>query len=123
VGGVTFGAAGGWIIRASRDQDTRLAGTITGAGAGLGVGLILYSNTDSTGGKIAALILPTLMGGFAGHRLALFYTPKPKKPVEATPTPTPETETPTAWIAPSVTPVIGRTGATGVMIGVQGAMF
>jgi hypothetical protein len=69
-GALTGGAGGGWLIRGVRGEDTRLAGALTGLGIGASIGTTIYAHTDSTIGKIAALVLFPAAGALAGHRLA-----------------------------------------------------
>jgi hypothetical protein len=69
-GALTGGGAGAWLIRGARGEDTRLAGAMTGLGLGASLGASIYAHTDSTVGKIAALVLFPAAGALAGHRLA-----------------------------------------------------
>ncbi|GAC1352439.1 MAG: hypothetical protein NVSMB1_15310 [Polyangiales bacterium] len=74
VGALAGGGGGGWLIRSMRDADTRLAGTVTGGALGLGAGLVMMANTESTYGKIPAVILLPLMGAVIGNKLAFTFS-------------------------------------------------
>ncbi len=113
VGGFTGGAGGAWLIRGYRDQDTRVAGALTGLGVGVGLGSIIFAKTitsDQTGtkaGGVAGLILLPVIGIFAGRSLAIYLGSKPKK--EAAPAPVAMMH---PNVAPIVTPGLGTTGMT-----------
>ena len=118
LGALTGGGAGAWIIRSTRENDTRFAGAVTGLGVGGGIGVVLFTNIDSTPGKVAALVLVPVMGAFAGRSLAIHFGTKSSTTSDAPPPP------PTVSLRPSVTPIFGRgMGATGMTIGVDGAFF
>lgn len=122
LGGFTGGAAGAWLIRGLREQDTSVAGTLTGLGLGAGIGAILFTNVEPNGraletvGKWGALVVLPLMGAFAGHRLAVVWARPAKKDDKAA--------APAAFFRPSVTPLFGpagvTNGTTGVTFGVDG---
>lgn len=122
IGGFTGGAGGAWLIRGLREQDTSVAGTLTGLGFGAGIGAILFTNVEANGraletvGKWGALVVLPLMGAFAGHRLAVVWARPAKKDDKAA--------APAAFFRPSVTPLFGpagvTNGTTGVTFGVDG---
>jgi hypothetical protein len=120
IGAFTGGAAGAWLIRGAREQDTRLAGTLTGLGLGAGIGAVLLARTEPEGraletvGKWSAIVLAPALGALAGHRLAVVWGSTATK--EA-PVPPP----PVAFVRPNVAPVFGPNGSTGFSLGVDGA--
>ncbi|MBI2389920.1 MAG: hypothetical protein HYV09_10035 [Deltaproteobacteria bacterium] len=113
LGGVAGGAGGAWVIRSFRDKDTRLAGTISGAGVGAALGAVLWANMEPDGrtlesiGKYGALVVGPLLGAVAGRQLAAFMQERPPREAPAA-APAP------VAIAPSFAPVIGPRGATGM---------
>lgn len=113
LGGVTGGAGGAWIIRSVREKDTRLAGTITGAGVGTALGVVLFAGMEADGrtleniGKYGALVIGPLLGAVAGRQLAGYMQEKPPREAPA------PVAAPVA-IAPSFAPVIGPRGAHGM---------
>lgn len=121
IGGVAGGAGGAWLIRAIREQDTRVAGAITGAATGLGIGCVLFNATLSSdngankvGGGVGLVVLP-IMGLFAGRALAIYFggdKSVPEKPTLASLQPT---------IAPMMNARDGR--ASGMTIGLSGTFF
>lgn len=123
VGGFTGGAAGAWLIRGLREQDTAVAGTLTGLGLGAGIGAILCANVETNGraletvGKWGSLVVLPLMGAFAGHRLAIVWARPAKKDDKAA-------APAAAFVRPSVSPVFGPAGVsggtTGLAFGVDG---
>lgn len=121
LGGVSGGAAGSWLIRSYREQDTRLAGTITGLGVGAGLGVILFSKVDADGrpmetiGKFAALAIGPVVGALVGRHLATYLMGKvPEDNPKAAPPPPPVS------IAPTVLPVLSPRGtATGMTFGLD----
>jgi len=115
-GGFAGGAGGAWLIRAQREKDTRVAGTVSGLAIGVGMGALIYAKIDADGraletiGKYGALVITPLIGAVAGHALAAHFYLRP--PRESTPAPT--------AIIPSVSPVItGSHGATGMTFGID----
>ena len=122
LGGVAGGAGGSWLIRAYRDQDTRLAGTICGLGVGAGLGTILFAKIDADGrpletiGKFAALGIGPLVGAIVGRHLATHQMGRiPDDSPKAAPPPPPE-----ASIMPTVAPIMSAHGTTGFAFGVDG---
>ncbi|MEO7092402.1 MAG: hypothetical protein ABI175_04065 [Polyangiales bacterium] len=121
-GAIAGGGGGAWLIRASRDQDTRVAAAFTGLGVGGGIGAVLFAETISESNKatkaggIAALVLLPVMGAFAGRSLAMYFGSKPSNPEGRPPPPAP------VAIRPNATPVItGGLGTTGMTIGFDGS--
>jgi hypothetical protein len=114
LGAVAGGGGGAWVIRAVREQDTRLAGAVTGAGLGAGFGGVLFAKTDPLYGKIPALVLGPLFGGFVGWKLADYYGPK-RKAGDAAFVP--------SEVHPVATPLVSNSGAHGVAVGLAGAFF
>ena len=114
MGAVAGGGGGSWVIRAVREQDTRVSGAVTGVGLGAGVGGVLLAKTGPLYGKIAAVVLCPLFGGFVGYKVADYYGPK-RKPADAAFVPT--------EIRPIATPLVGASGAHGVAVGLAGAFF
>ncbi len=118
IGGVSGGAAGSWLIRAYRDQDTRLAGTVTGLGVGAGLGVILFAKVDADGrpleiiGKFGALVIGPVVGALIGRHLATQQMGR--IPDEKAPPPPPPVS-----LVPSVNPVITRGIATGMTFGLD----
>ena len=122
IGGLAGGAAGAWIIRAVRDEDTRVAGAFTGASVGLGIGCLLFNaalSSDNGANKVgggAALVLLPVMGTFAGRALAIDFggdkSNRKEMPHFAT-------------IQPSFVPVSGPRDArpAGVSVGLSGTFF
>ncbi len=116
LGAVTGGAAGAWLIRSAREQDTRVAGTITGLGVGAGVVAVLFAKSDPDGrtletvGKWGALVVVPTLGALVGHRLAIVFGSTKTK--EAPPAPPP-----VAFVRPSVAPI----GTSGLAFGLDGA--
>lgn len=116
LGGLTGGAAGAWLIRSAREQDTRLAGTLTGLGVGAGVAAVLFAKTEpndralETVGKWSALVVVPALGALAGYRLAIVFGSTQTK--EAPPAPPP-----VAFVRPNVAPV----GTGGLAFGIDGA--
>jgi hypothetical protein len=115
-GGFAGGAGGAWLIRAQREKDTRLAGTITGLSVGVGVGGLLFAKMDADGraletiGKWGSLVIAPLVGAVAGRAIASYFYLKPPKEAPAAPT----------AIVPSVSPVVtGSHGATGMTFGID----
>jgi hypothetical protein len=121
IGGVTGGAAGSWLIRTYRDQDTRLAGTITGLGVGAGLGVIMFAKMDADGrpleiiGKFAALGIGPLVGALVGRHLATHTMGRIPDDTKADAPPPP----PPVSLIPSVNPVITRGTATGMTFGLD----
>lgn len=113
-GALTGGGAGAWLIRGARGEDTRLAGALTGLGIGASLGTSIYAHTDSTLGKIAALVLFPAAGALAGHRLAFVLggdgAPRERRRGVV--------------LAPTAVPIFeqGR-GATGLFFGVNGVIL
>lgn len=122
IGGFTGGSGGAWLIRGLREQDTSLAGTLTGLGFGAGIGAVLCANIDPNGraletvGKWGSLVVLPLMGAFVGHRLAIVWARPAKKEDKAA-------EGTAAFVRPTVVPLFARgvSGTTGVAFGVDGA--
>ncbi len=116
-GGFAGGGGGAWLIRAQREKDTRLAGTITGLSLGVAVGAMSFAKIDADGrtletiGKYGALVVFPVIGAVAGRALAAhFYLRPPKEAAPAAPT----------AIMPNVSPVItGAHGATGMTFGID----
>jgi len=117
LGGVSGGAAGAWIIRSFREKDTRIPGMLTGLGIGGGVGVIMFSKMEPDGraletiGKYGALVFAPLIGAVAGHQLAAYLQTKPPKEKEPVP----------VAFVPSVAPVVGPHGASGMTFNLAGA--
>jgi hypothetical protein len=121
IGAVAGGGGGAWVIRGAREQDTRLAASITCGAVGIGIGSLVFANTivsDKTETKIGgvfALVAIPVMGWLVGNRLAVHLggVPKPEaKPIAI------------AAIRPSAAPVMTNgVGATGVTFGIDGAFF
>ena len=121
-GAIAGGGAGAWLIRASREQDTRTAGAFTGLGVGGGIGAVLFAETIShenkgtKAGGVAALVLLPVMGLFAGRSLAIYLGTKSTNPEGPPPPPAP------VALRPNATPVITHGfGTTGMTFGVDGA--
>lgn len=126
IGGITGGFAGGaggaWLIRAQREKDTRLAGTITGLSVGVAVGTLIFARLDTDDengktrplemvGKFGALVIAPLVGAVAGRSVASYFYLRPPKEAPAA--------APTA-IVPSIKPVVtGSHGATGMTFGID----
>ncbi len=108
LGGIAGGAGGAWLIRAKREQDTRLAGALSVGALGAGVGAILWANMDANGraletvGKWGALVILPTIGAVVGHRLAIVWGSKTR--TEAPP------EHVQVGIRPSVNPVFSPLG-------------
>jgi hypothetical protein len=117
LGGATGGAAGAWIIRAARDKDARTPAIIGGLAVGGAVGVVLFSKMEPEGraletiGKYGSLAIAPVLGAITCYQLASYFQEKPVK------------EQPPAPVAmvPSVAPVVGRDGATGLSFSLSGA--
>jgi hypothetical protein len=123
VGGLAGGGAGAWIIRTMRDQDTRVAGAVTGGAVGLGIGCLLFNATITSdsgatkvGGAVGLVALP-VMGLFAGRALAIDFGGD-KSNVKTTPMHF-------ASIQPSFVPVAGPRDQrpSGMTVGLSGTFF
>jgi hypothetical protein len=114
-GGATGGFAGAWFIREVRNEDTRLVGTLTGAGVGLCLGLTIYAQMEPNGraletvGKYSALAILPALGALAGNRIANYFIRSEHPPIFS--------------VVPSVGPLVGRNGADGVAVSLSGAFL
>ena len=120
-GGIAGGGGGAWFIRNLREQDTTVAGTLTGLGIGGGLGALIAVNVDPGGrtletiGKWSAAAILPLMGALVGHRLAVVWM-KPTKKEEPKPEPA------AGFVRPTFGPVVAATGkSSGFSLGLEGA--
>lgn len=117
LGGVAGGAGGAWIIRATRDKDTRTPAMLVGLAAGGAMGVVLYSKMEPDGraletvGKYGSLAIAPVLGAVACYQLASYLQEKPVKEKEPAP----------VALMPSVAPVVGPHGANGMSFSLSGA--
>ena len=113
VGGIAGGGAGAWFIRHVREENTRVAGAITGGALGLGIGLSLFARTEDVYWRLPGLLILPAMGAVVGDKLAVTFMGKSKRESSSVALHT---------VQPSVVPLVGR-GSTGLSVGVSGSFF
>lgn len=116
-GGMAGAAGGAWIIRSFRDKDARTPAMLTGLALGASAGVIMFSKMEPEGraletvGKYGVLAFAPVLGAVAGYQLASFFQSKPPKEKEVIP----------VAFVPTVAPVVGPHGSTGMTFGLDGA--